>query len=137
MSRPQVHANFGLLPEPERSPASFITSAVVNLTILGLVYLRRNDGQSASFRSIEYEQTELIFPTTPPPPPLKMKMPPPPKVEAPKRPEVKLDAPKINMPKIEKKPDLKPIQMEAKDGPADGEGKPSPPSFWLPNPRQP
>ena len=44
-----------------------------------------------------------------------MKMPPPPKVvETPKLPEVKLDAPKINMPKIEKKPDLKPVQMEAK-----------------------
>jgi TonB family protein len=62
----------------------------------------------------KYEQTELIFPTTPPPPPLKMKMPPPPKLETPKLPEVKMDAPRIAMPKIEPKPDLKPIQMEAK-----------------------
>jgi TonB family protein len=35
-------------------------------------------------------------------------------VEPPKLPEVKLEQPKINMPKIEQKPDLKPIQMEAK-----------------------
>jgi TonB family protein len=125
MSRPQVHANFGLLPEPERSPASFITSAVVNLTILGLaIYV----GMTAKrvIQEHRYEQTELIFPTTPPPPPLKMKMPPPPKVEVPKRPEVKLDAPKINMPKIEKKPDLKPVQMEAKTAlPTVKQAKPS------------
>jgi TonB family protein len=116
VNRPQVQvrANFGLLPEPERSPASFISSAAVNLTILGVaLYI----GMTARhvIQAHRYEQTELIFPTTPPPPPLKMKMPPPPKVvETPKLPEVKLDAPKINMPKIEKKPDLKPVQMEAK-----------------------
>jgi TonB family protein len=114
VNRPQVRANFGLLPEPERSSASFITSAVVNVAILAVViYI----GMTARrvIQAHRYEQTELIFPTTPPPPPLKMKMPPPPKVvETPKLPEVKLDAPKINMPKIEKKPDLKPVQMEAK-----------------------
>jgi TonB family protein len=114
VNRPQVRANFGLLPEPEKSPASFITSAVVNLTILGLVIYVGMTARRV-IQAHRYEQTELIFPTTPPPPPLKMKMPPPPKVvETPKLPEVKLDAPKINMPKIEKKPDLKPLQMEAK-----------------------
>jgi TonB family protein len=114
VNRPQVRANFGLLPEPERSAASFITSAVVNLTILGLVIYVGMTARRV-IQAHRYEQTELIFPTTPPPPPLKMKMPPPPKVvETPKLPEVKLDAPKINMPKIEKKPDLKPLQMEAK-----------------------
>jgi TonB family protein len=108
-----VPATFGLLPEPERSPASFVTSAVINLTVLAIVIYV---GMTARriIQEHKYEHTELIFPTTPPPPPLKMKVPPPPKVEAPKLPEVKLDAPKINMPKIEKKPDLKPIQMEAK-----------------------
>lgn len=113
LDRNSARASFGLLPEPERSPASFITSAVVNLTILAIVLYV---GMTAK-RVIEahrYEQTELIFPTTPPPPPIKMKMPPPPKVETPKLPEVKLDAPKINMPKIEPKPDLKPLQMESK-----------------------
>jgi TonB family protein len=127
VNRPQVRANFGLLPEPERSPASFITSAVVNLIILAaVIYV----GMTARrvIQAHRYEQTELIFPTTPPPPPapLKMKMPPPPKVETPKMPEVKLDAPKINMPKIEKKPDLKPLQMEAKTAlPTVKQAKPS------------
>ena len=46
-----------------------------------------------------FEQTELIFPTTPPPQP-KVKVPPPPKLPTPPKPaEVKLAAPKINMPK--------------------------------------
>jgi TonB family protein len=123
---PQVRANFGLLPEPERSPASFITSAAVNLTILALVIYVGMTARRV-IQEHRYEQTELIFPTTPPPPPLKMKIPPPPKVvEVPKLPEVKLDAPKINMPKIEKKPDLKPLQMEAKTAlPTVKQAKPS------------
>lgn len=113
INRNPVRANFGLLPEPEKSPASFITSGAINLTVLALViYI----GMTAKhvIQAHRYEQTELIFPTTPPPPPVKMKMPPPPKVEAPKLPEVKLEQPKINMPKIEQKPEPKPIQMEAK-----------------------
>ena len=113
INRRPVPASFGLLPDPEKSPASLITSAVVNLTILGLMHLRGYD-RPARHTAAKFEQTQLIFPTTPPPEPLKMKMPPPPKVELPKLPEVKLEAPKINMPKIEKKPDLKPIQLEAK-----------------------
>jgi len=113
INRYAIRAGFGLLPEPEKSPASFITSAVINLAVLAMaIYI----GMTARhvIQQHRYEQTELIFPTTPPPEPLKMKIPPPPKVVTPKLPEVKLDAPKINMPKIEKKPDLKPIQMEAK-----------------------
>jgi TonB family protein len=111
MHRYPVRANFGLLPEPERSPASFVTSALVNLTILTVViYIGMTARQV--IQQHHYEQTELIFPTTPPPP-MKMKVPPPPKVEPPKPPEVKLDAPKITMPK-EPKPDLKPVHMEAK-----------------------
>ncbi len=46
---------------------------------------------------------------------MKVKTPPPPKLPPPPRPaEVKLEAPKINMPKIDPKPALKPIEMEAK-----------------------
>ena len=111
-----VRANFGLLPEPERSPGSFVTSAIINLTILALViYI----GLTAKrvIQQHRYEQTELIFPTTPPPAPAPIKVkvtPPPPKVETPKLPEMKLDTPKIKMPKPEQKPDLKPVQMEAK-----------------------
>src|SRR6476659_5599827 len=89
INRTPALAHFGLLPEPEKSPASFITSGLINLIALTLViYI----GMTAKhvIQQHRYEQTELIFPTTPPPPPVKMKLPPPPKVE-PKLPEVKLD----------------------------------------------
>ena len=113
INRRPVPASFGLLPEPEKSPASFITSAAINLTVMALVVYVGMTARHVMQQRV-YEHTQLIFPTTPPPEPLKMKVPPPPKVDTPKLPEVKLDAPKINMPKIEKKPDLKPIQMETK-----------------------
>src|SRR5271165_2231375 len=118
-----IRANFGLLPEPQRSPGTFITSSIVNLTILGVVvYL----GMTAKrvIQLHKYEQTELIFPTTPPPE-VKVKLPPPPKIEQPKLPEVKLDAPRINLPRPEPKPELKPIQMEAKALPVVKAAKPS------------
>jgi hypothetical protein len=41
-------------------------------------------------------------------------MPPPPPIEQPKPVEMKFEAPRINIPKPEPKPDLKPIQIEAK-----------------------
>src|ERR1700728_2815120 len=89
--------NFGLLPEPERSPASFFTSAVVNGTILALaIYI----GATAKhvLEQHKYEMTELIVPTTPPPPP-KVHVTPPPKLPPPPGPpKVKLDAPKIELP---------------------------------------
>jgi len=103
--------NFGLLPEPERSTASFVTSSVINGIILALVlYI----GATAKhvLEQHHYEMTELIAPTTPPPQP-KIKQPPPPKLPPPEPPKVKLEAPKIEMPKP-KPPEPKPIQMEAK-----------------------
>jgi TonB family protein len=113
MNRYPGPTSFGLLPEPEGRSTSFITSATVNLIILGVVlYI----GMTAKkvIEQHKYEQTELIFPTTPPPQ-VKVKVPPPPKLpDPPKQPEVKLEAPKINMPKVEPKPALKPIEMEAK-----------------------
>jgi TonB family protein len=115
MNRHPGPVSFGLLPEPEGRTASFITSVTVNLIIMGLViYI----GITAK-RVIEqhkFEQTALIFPTTPPPEvKLKVKTPPPPKLPPPPKPvEVKFEAPKINMPKVEPKPALKPIEMEAK-----------------------
>jgi len=103
--------NFGLLPEPERSTTSFVTSSVINGMALAMVlYI------GATARHVleqhHYEMTELIAPTTPPPQP-KIKQPPPPKLPPPEPPKVKLDAPKIEMPKP-KPPEPKPIQMEAK-----------------------
>jgi TonB family protein len=62
-----------------------------------------------------HEETLLILPTNPPPPPPKAKIPPPPPIkDPPKLLEVKFEAPKIKMPTPEPKPELKPIQMEAK-----------------------
>jgi TonB family protein len=107
-----IRANFGLLPEPERRPASFVTSAIINLTIVALVLYIGLTARHV-IEQHKYEQTELIFPTAPPPP-IKIKLPPPPKIEPPRPAEVKLEAPKINMPRVEPKPDLKPVQLEAK-----------------------
>lgn len=109
-----IRANFGLLPEPRKSPASFVTSAVVNLSILGLLLYVGMTARHA-IQVHKFEQTELILPTTPPPPPMKIKLPPPPKIQPPTPPEVaRLEAPKINLARPEPKPEIKPIQMETK-----------------------
>jgi TonB family protein len=105
--------NFGLLPEPERSPASFFTSLVINgLIVLIAIYL---GSQVKKLVEHKYEETVLILPTAPPPPP-KVKLPEPPKITPPQPPkvEVKLETPKINMPKPEPKPEPRPVEMEAK-----------------------
>ncbi len=105
--------SFGLLPEPEGRSGSFITAAIINTMILALVlYI----GMMAKhvIEQHHFEQTDLVFPTTPPPQP-KVKMPPPPKLpDLPKPAEVKLETPKINLPKPEPRPAIKPIEMEAK-----------------------
>jgi TonB family protein len=107
-------STFGLLPEPEGRSAPFVTSATVNVIILGLVIYV---GMTAKrvMQQHKFEQTELIFPTTPPPPP-KFKTPPPPRLPEPPKPklEMQMEQPKINMPKPEPKPALKPIEIEAK-----------------------
>jgi TonB family protein len=113
MNRYPGSVSFGLLPEPEGRTASFITSSTVNVIILGLVIYIGITAKRV-IQQHKFEQTALIFPTTPPPE-VKVKTPPPPKLPPPPKPvEVKLEAPKINMPKIEPKPALKPIEMEAK-----------------------
>jgi TonB family protein len=104
--------NFGLLPEPEGRSAGFVASAIINLTILGIVLLI---GMTAR-RVIQqhYEMTELIAPTTPPPE-IKIKRPPPPKIQPPpeiQQPKLELQPRKIDLPKP--KPEPKPVQMEAK-----------------------
>lgn len=103
--------NFGPLPEGERNTVSLITSFFINGMALGLVlYI----GATAKhvLQTHHYEFTQLIAPTTPPPP--KIKPVPPPKIPPPPQPpKVQLDAPKIQMPKP-KPPEAKPIQMEAK-----------------------
>src|SRR5215831_6654092 len=106
--------NFGLLPEPEGRSASFITSTAVNLVLMGLVIYVGVTAKRV-IQQDKFEQTELIFPTTPPPQP-KFKTPPPPKLPPPPKPklEMQMEQPKINMPKPEPKPALKPLEMESK-----------------------
>lgn len=114
MSGYPVRASFGLLPEPEGRSAPFVTSATVNVIILSLVIYVGMTAKHA-LQQHRFEQTELIFPTTPPPQP-KFKTPPPPKPPDLPKPkvELQLEQPKINMPKPEPKPALKPLEMEAK-----------------------
>lgn len=104
--------NFGLLPEPEGRSISFITSSLVNLTIVGVILLV---GMTAKHvLQQHYEMTELFVPSTPPPP-VKIKQPPPPPMPPPpqvQRPIVELQPKQIEMPKP--KPEPKPVQMEAK-----------------------
>jgi len=103
---------FGLLPEPERGATPFFISALLNALILLLAIVI---GISAKHAIVEhhYEQTLLIVPQKEPPAPPKIKIVPP-KMPDPPKIDVKLEAPKIEMPKPEPKPELKPIQMEAK-----------------------
>jgi len=106
--------SFGLLPEPEGRSASFVTSATVNAIIVALMIWV---GMTAKhvMQQRHFEQTELIFPTTPPPQP-KFKTPPPPKLPDLPKPklELQMQQPKINMPKVEPRPALKPLEMESK-----------------------
>ena len=101
---------FGLLPEPEGRTASFVTSSAINLAILALVLVIGMTARHVMQQ--HYEMTELIAPSTPPPP-MKIKpqvmpkMPPPPQT-----PKLEMEAPKIAMPQP-KPPEPKAIQMEA------------------------
>jgi TonB family protein len=107
-----ARANFGLLPEPEGRSASFVTSMVVNGLILLLILYVGTMARKTMIQR-QYQETLLIVPTKEkePPPPPKVKLPP---IEEPKIAEMKFDAPKIALPKPEPKPEVKPLQMEAK-----------------------
>jgi TonB family protein len=120
---------FGLLPEPESNPASFLTSCIINGAILALLIVFGTVAHH-EIEARKMESTEIVFPTTPPPPPpvIKVKVPPAPKVPAPPVPKVvKLEAPKIKLAKIEPKPETKPLPMvkEAIDVPKVAAAKPS------------
>ncbi|SPE19818.1 putative TonB family protein [Candidatus Sulfotelmatomonas gaucii] len=104
--------NLGLLPEPEGRSVSFITSSLVNVSILGVLLYVGVTAKQVIQR--HYEMTELIVPNNPPPPE-KVKQPPPPKLppppEQPKL-EIRLQPKQIELPKP--KPEPKPVQLEAK-----------------------
>ena len=101
----------GLLPEPERNLSSFLTSSAINGAILGVLLIVGMTARHAIQQ--QYETTELIVPTQPPPPikvkpPVMPKMPPPPQT-----PKLEMEAPKIQV-QQPKPPEPKPVQMEAK-----------------------
>jgi TonB family protein len=106
---------FGLLPEPESNPASFLTSCIINGAVLALLIVFGTVAHH-EIQLRKMESTEIVFPTTPPPEiKVKVKIPPQPKLPAPPEPKlVKLEAPKIFKPKIEPKPEIKPMQMQEK-----------------------
>lgn len=99
----------GLLPEPERRPASFITSTLVNLSVLAICLYIGMTAKSVLERH-HYEQTVLIFPSHPLSQP-KLKVSPPAK---PRDPQVEFKPPKIKLPRIEQNPEPKPIPLESK-----------------------
>jgi TonB family protein len=108
-------ATFGLLPEAERSPGSFLTSAVINGVFLALILILGATAKKEMDQH-RYAETLLVLPAKPTPPQPKVKMPPPPKMEdLPQPVDVKLEAPRIDLPKPEPKPELKPIQVETKE----------------------
>jgi hypothetical protein len=106
---------FGLLPEPESNPASFLNQLHHQRRILALLIVFGTVAHH-ELQLRKMESTEIVFPTTPPPEiKVKVKMPPPPKLPPPPEPKIaKLEAPKIFMPKIEPKPEVKPIQWSRK-----------------------
>jgi TonB family protein len=108
MKETLVPYTLGLLPKPEQRPGTFFTSALINFLLLGLFVVMGMTAKRVMDQH-KYEQTVLIFPTTPPPP-LKLRIPQP-RVHPPRPPEAKLEPPKIALPKIE--PEIKPIRMEA------------------------
>lgn len=102
---------FGLLPEPEGRSASFLVSSAVNAVILTIcVVVGMMAKQVIQQR---FEQTQLIFPHNPPPPP-KVKPPEPIKITQP--PPVIHEAIKMEAPRIQKVEQPKPqaVKMEAK-----------------------
>jgi TonB family protein len=102
--------NFGLLPEPEGRLSSFVISSTVNMAIL--VTLVATGMMAKHVIQQHFEMTELIAPSTPPPPE-HIKQPPPPQLPPPpEQPKLELQPRQIDLPKP--KPVPKPIQMEAK-----------------------
>ena len=94
-----ISQNFGLLPEPKGRLGSFTVSATTNVVVGALAVWLAMTQLHKQPSTPRYVSTELVFPTTPPPPPV---LPPVPKVQvtAPPVPLTQLP-PKINLPKAE------------------------------------
>ena len=104
-------ASFGLLPEPEKNPASFLTSCIVNSVGLGLLILFGTVAHH-EIQLQRMESTEIYFPKTlPPPVRVKVKLPPQPRLPVPEPKLAKLEAPRIVRLKVEPKPEIKPLPV--------------------------
>jgi TonB family protein len=118
---PAHQASFGLLPEPERNPASFLTSCILNSAILALLILLGTVAHH-EIQLRKMESTEIVFPQIPHP---RIKV----RVKVPPAPEpkiVRLEKPKIKVPKIEARPETKlPVIKEAMALPKFAAAKPA------------
>ena len=105
------HARFGLLPEPESNPGSIITSVLINGAIVTLaLILGSYVHHEVQVRKMD---TMQLYVPSPPPPEvkIKVKVPPAPKVDVKPPVVAKLEPPKINLPKVERQPEPKPLPM--------------------------
>ena len=112
-----VPQTFGLLPQVQKSPASFVLSTILNISLAVLVVVI-GILTKKEIEQRKYEQTLLVLPepAKPEPPPKPVKMPPPPKVDTPPPPvPIETQQQKIFVPKEEVKPEPKPeIKIEQK-----------------------
>ncbi len=102
-------ATFGLLPEPEGRMSSFGVSAIVNVTVAGLILLLTIAQVHEAHKRVKYV-TQLVFPVAQPKP----VVPPPPKIRYVPPPKLNNSAPKIVMPKpivTPPAPKMQPIKM--------------------------
>ena len=116
---------FGLLPEPERSPASILVSAILNVSLLALLLLLGTFAHHAIVQR-HMESLTLELPVSKPPE-IKVKTPPPPKIPPPPMPEtVHITPPHLTIARTEPKPQMQPIPVmkEALQVPVAHEAKP-------------
>lgn len=104
-------SSFGLLPELEKNPASFVTSCILNGAILTMLLMFGTVAHH-ELEIRKMETTEIYFPTRPTAIKIRTS---PVKVPPPVQPKMaKLEAPKIKIPKIDPKPATKiPVMKEA------------------------
>lgn len=101
---------FGLLPAPERNPATFFASAALNVSLLALLLLLGTFAHHAIVQR-RMESITLDLPVSKPPE-IKVKTPPAPKIPPPPVPEtVHIQPPHLTIVRNEPKPQMQPLEM--------------------------
>ncbi len=101
---------FGLLPEPERNPATFLASAALNASLLALLLLLGTFAHHAIVQR-RMESITLDLPISKPPE-IKVKTPPTPKIPPPPVPEtVHIQPPHLVIQRQEPKPQMQPLEV--------------------------